>query len=191
VPAPAILDTSNGDDDLMRRIAARDGAAFASVVEAQSVRLYRIAYRMLGDAAEAEDIAQEALLRLWDGAGRWRAGGAGIGAWLHRVTMNLCLDRLRRKRFASDEAVPERIDDTPGADEQMDEEKMRKMTQAAIGALPERQRAAIVLTYYEELPNRDAAAALDLNIKAFESLLLRARQTLRQNFAAHGLMKGA
>ncbi len=190
MPGPAKNITSNGDDDLMHNIAARDGSAFASVVEAQSNRLYRIAYRMLGDAAEAEDVAQEALLRLWDHAARWRSGGPGIGAWLHRVSINLCLDRLRRKRFQSDEEVPERTDDTPGADVQMDDNMMRKATLKAIGELPERQRAAIVLNYYEELPNKDAAAALDLNIKAFESLLQRARQTLRQSFTAYGLMEG-
>lgn len=167
------------DNEMMRAIDARDADAFASVVGAYSTPLYRIAWRMLGDAAEAEDIAQEALLRLWDHAGRWRGDGPGIGAWLHRVTTNLCLDRLRRHKFGSDEDVPERVDETPGADEQMDEDRMRAATIAAIGELPERQRAAIVLTYYEELSNQAAADALDMKIKAFESLLLRARHALK------------
>lgn len=177
-----------GDDDLMRAIAAHDGSAFASVAQARSTALYRIAYRMLGDAAEAEDIAQEALLRLWDHAARWRYDGPGIAAWLNRVAMNLCFDRLRRKRFASDEDVPERADQTPSADEQMDENSMRAATIAAIGTLSERQRAAIILTYYEELPNQAAAETLDMNIKAFESLLLRARQTLRRMLEAGGTL---
>lgn len=179
MPATVPKRVAPDDNATMRAIAARDAGAFASVVEAYSTPLYRIGYRMLGDAAEAEDIAQEALLRLWDHAARWRGDGPGIGAWLHRVTTNQCLDRLRRRKFGSDEEVPERIDETPGADEQMDEDRMRTATIAAIGALPERQRAAIVLTYYEDLSNQAAADALDMNIKAFESLLLRARHALR------------
>jgi RNA polymerase sigma factor (sigma-70 family) len=179
-----------GDNDLMRAIAARDGGSFASVVEAQSPKLYRIGYRMLGDATEAEDIAQEALLRLWDHAAGWRGDGPGIAAWLHRVAMNLCLDRLRRRKFGSDEDVPERADDAPGADEQMDEAQMRAATIAAIGALSERHRAAIVLTYYEELSNADAATALEMNVKAFESLLLRARSALRDRLQGLALLPG-
>lgn len=169
-----------GDDALMRRVAARDGHAFRQLVEAYGSRPHRIAYRMLGDALEAEDIAQEALLRLWDQAGRWQGGGPGVAAWLTRVATNLCLDKLRRRRFISDDAVPERIDETPLADDMVDEERQRARTMAAVQALPERQRAAIILTYYEECSNMAAATALDMNIKAFESLLLRARTALRK-----------
>ena len=95
------------------------------------------------------------------------------------MATNLCLDRLRRRKFASDEAVPERVDETPGADEQMDEARLRARTAAAVQALPDRQRAAIILTYYEDYSNMAAAETLDMNIKAFESLLLRARSALR------------
>jgi RNA polymerase sigma factor (sigma-70 family) len=169
----------DGDDALMARVALRDGAAFRTLIDAHGARPHRIAYRMLGDASEAEDIAQEALLRLWNQAPKWQAGGAGVSAWLGRVATNLCLDRLRRRKFASDEAVPEHADDAPGADEAMDEARLRARTVAAVQALPDRQRAAIILTYYEEHSNMAAAGALDMNIKAFESLLLRARTALR------------
>jgi RNA polymerase sigma factor (sigma-70 family) len=170
---------NESDDALMARVALRDGAAFRALVDAHGARPHRIAYRMLGDATEAEDIAQEALLRLWNEAPRWQAGRAGVSAWLGRVATNLCLDRLRRRKFTSDEAVPERADETPGADEQMDEERLRARTVSAVQALPDRQRAAIILTYYEDYSNMAAAGALDMNIKAFESLLLRARTALR------------
>jgi RNA polymerase sigma factor (sigma-70 family) len=171
---------ANEDDDaLMARVALRDGEAFRTLIDVHGARPHRIAYRMLGDATEAEDIAQEALLRLWNQAAQWQLGGAGVSAWLTRVATNLCLDRLRRRKFASDEAVPERADDAPGADEQMDEERRRARTVAAVQALPDRQRAAIILTYYEDYSNMVAAGALDMNIKAFESLLLRARTALR------------
>jgi RNA polymerase sigma factor (sigma-70 family) len=168
------------DDALMARVLRRDAAAFRVVVDSHARMLHRIAYRMIGDATEAEDLAQEALTRLWQHAGRWQAGGSGIGAWLTRVTMNLCLDRLRRRRFASDEAVPERADDAPLATALIEAEEQRQRVVAAIAALPDNQRAAIVLTYYEDQPNAAAAESLTMNIKAFESLLLRARGALKR-----------
>jgi RNA polymerase sigma-70 factor (ECF subfamily) len=174
------------EDALVARVAARDAQAFRVLVDANATALHRLAYRMLGDSAAAEDVAQEALLRLWEHASRWEGKGVGARAWLKRVATNLCLDRLRRARFVSGEEVPERADDSPLADARIDEDRMARMTRQAIGALPDRQRAAIVLTYYEELSNLDAAAALDMNIKAFESLLLRARGALKRTLAGKG-----
>ncbi len=183
--ASAALTTDDfpSEDVLMARVGARDPAAFRILVDSYATRLHRIAFRMIGDATEAEDVAQEALLRLWKHADRWQSGGSGAGAWLTRVAMNLCLDRLRRRRFASDDDVPERVDDAPLAPETIDAERKRALVVLAIAALPDRQRAAIVLTYYEDQSNAAAAALLDMNIKAFESLLLRARGALRQAFA--------
>ena len=172
--------SASGDDALMARVVCRDAAAFRIVVDNYARTLHRIAYRMIGDPVEAEDLAQEALTRLWQHAGRWQDGGSGIGAWLTRVTMNLCLDRLRKRRFASDEAVPERADDAPLAPALIAAEQERQRVVAAIAALPDNQRAAIVLTYYEDQPNAAAADTLDMNIKAFESLLLRARGALKR-----------
>jgi RNA polymerase sigma factor (sigma-70 family) len=177
-----------GDDDaVMVRVAARDAVAFSRIVDAHAGMLHRVAYRMIADTSEAEDVAQEALLRLWSTAERWRPGQSGIAAWLTRVAVNLCLDRLRRRRFASDEEVPDRADDAPGAEDLMAAESLRRAALAALGDLSERHRAAIVLTYYEELPNATAAEALEMNLKAFESLLLRARGAMRSALAARGL----
>ena len=178
---------AENDDAVMARIAGRDALAFSRVVEAQVGALHRIAYRMLRDGAEAEDVAQEALLRLWATADRWRHGQSGIAAWLTRVAVNLCLDRLRRRRFSSDAEVPERADDAPGADDAMAADQMRAAALAALGDLTERHRAAIVLTYYEELPNAAAAEVLEMKLKAFESLLLRARAAMRDALAERGL----
>lgn len=167
------------DDALMLRVAARDGAAFRELVSAHAARPHRIAWRMLGDASEAEDVTQEALLRLWNTAPAWRGGGPGVGAWLTRVATNLCLDRLRRRARLSDEDVPERADEAPLADAVLEDEQARGRVIRALNQLPERQRAAIVLTYYEEMPNATAAGHLEMNLKAFESLLLRARRALK------------
>lgn len=175
------------DDALMRRVGDGDAAAFAALVDVHAKRPHRIAWRMLGDASEAEDVAQEAFLRLWKDAPRWNARpetvGAGVGAWLARVATNLCLDRLRRRARLSDGEVPDRADPAPLADEAIGAGQDRARVRAALDALPERQRAAVVLTYYEDLPNAEAAAVLAMNIKAFESLLLRARRALRERLA--------
>ena len=167
------------DDTLMQRVAARDGAAFRILVETYATRPHRIAWRMLGDGAEAEDVTQEALLKLWNVAPAWRGDGPGVSAWLTRVATNLCLDRLRRRARLSDDEVPERADEAPLADAVIEAEDERSRVVNALDQLPERQRAAIVLTYYEELSNAIAAETLEMNIKAFESLLLRARKALK------------
>jgi RNA polymerase sigma factor (sigma-70 family) len=176
------------DDDMMRRIAARDHASFRLLIDRNSPAVHRIAYRMLANAPEAEDVTQDAMLRLWSHAERWQAGSSGVAAWLNRVAVNLCFDKLRRRKFSSDAAVPEREDETPRADALIDSERLRAATIASIQALPDRQRAAIILTYYEDQSNIMAAGALDMNIKAFESLLLRARQALRKSMLASGLI---
>ncbi len=183
---------SGGDAALVARLAARDSAALREVISQHGGVLHRIAYRMTGDAHEAEDIVQEAMLRLWDHApkiaarhpvGSQAAGALKLGGWLQRVVTNLAIDRLRRARRLSGEEVPDAEDEAPLADALIESGERDRSARALIAALPERQRAAIVLTYYEELSNAAAAEALDMNIKAFESLLLRARTALRKAFA--------
>lgn len=183
------------DAGLVARMAARDPAALREAMARHAVQINRIAYRMTGDPHEAEDIVQEACLRLWDHAPRLAArhpagtpaGGAlRLSGWLARVATNLAIDRLRLARRVSGEEVPERADETPLADARIEADQRDGAARALVMALPERQRAAIVLTYYEELSNAEAAAAMDMNIKAFESLLHRARAALRQAFAAQG-----
>lgn len=185
----------SGDDGAwVERLAAREAGILREVIALHARRLHRIAWRMTGDAQEAEDIVQEAMLRLWDQAPRIAARhpvsseGSGflVGAWLQRVVTNLAIDRLRRARRLTRGEVPEREDDAPRADAVFEAREDGSLARALIAALPDRQRAAIVLTYYEELPNDQAAAAMEMNIKAFESLLHRARKGLRQAFAEQG-----
>jgi RNA polymerase sigma factor (sigma-70 family) len=176
------------DDALMARVAARDGDALRLLAERHAQIGWRIAYRMLADASEAEDVAQEAMLRLWQHADRWQAGGPGVAAWLTRVATNACLDRIRRRRFVGEDAVPERADESPLADAQIEEDDVRNAVTACIEALPDRQRAAVVLTYYEEQQNRAAADILAMQLKAFESLLFRARASLRECVEKKGVV---
>jgi RNA polymerase sigma factor (sigma-70 family) len=178
------------DDALMARIGAREGTALRLISDAHAPAVWRIAYRMLGDAAEAEDIAQESLLKLWNYADRWQAGRSGIAAWLKTTTVNLCLDRLRRKRFISDGELPERADIAALADALMLDDELRTMVKRCIENLPDRQRVAVVLTYYEEQTNKNAADILTMQLKAFESLLFRARSSLRGCVERKGILSG-
>lgn len=171
---------------LLACVAARDGHAFRVLINRHGAMLHRIAARITGDGHEAEDIAQEALLRLWDHAPRWQPGGMNVAAWLTRVAVNLAIDRQRRTKRLAGDAMPERVDEAPLADAALAQSEAATAARALIAALPDRQRAAIVLTYYEELPNQAAAEVLGMNLKAFESLLFRARAALKAGFVEQG-----
>ena len=189
--APTPVAGETDERALMARVGAGDAAAFERIVERHLPMLHALAWRMLGDAGEAEDVVQESLVKLWVNARGWQPSGGGLGAWLRRIATNACLDRLRRPRALSDEGLPERADDGPSADAIIDAERRRVAVQAAILALPDRQRAAIVLTYHEGVSNAEAASILGIGVKALESLLVRARQGLSQRLAAQGLLEGA
>lgn len=182
---------ADGEDDaaLMRRVASGDAEALGVIAERYTPMLFSVAWRMLGDAAEAEDVVQEAMTRVWVKASGWTPVGGGLGGWLRRIATNLCVDRKRKQAFVSDEDIPERADEAPPADALIDDDRRRQAVAAAMQALPDRQRAAIVLTYYEGVSNAEAAAALGLGVKALESLLVRARQGLSRNLASSGLLQ--
>lgn len=177
-----------GERALMMHVAGGDAQAFERLVTRHTPMVHRVAWRMLGDAVEAEDVVQETFVKLWVGAKGWTPAGGGLGGWLRRVSTNACLDRLRRPRFVSDEGLPERADEAPSADLAIDGERRRAAVAASIQALPDRQRAAIVLTYYEGVSNAEAASILGVGVKGLESLLVRARQALTQRLASAGLL---
>ena len=143
----------------------------------------RVAYRMLGERAEAEDIAQEAMLRLWKQAPDWQAGGAKVSTWLYRVITNLATDRLRRRRSVPLEAVPEPVDTAPGAVGRMVEADRAAALNLALLALPERQRQAVVLRHLEGLGNPEIAAIMGVGVEAVESLIARGKRGLTQALA--------
>jgi RNA polymerase sigma factor (sigma-70 family) len=168
------------DLDLLRRIGAGDGAACAALVDRHLRRVTALAGRLLGSRADAEDVAQEVFLRVWQQAPRWRSGEAKFSTWLHRVTLNLCTDRLRRRRETDLAAAGDPPSDAPPPDAGLQEAAIVARVQAALAQLPERQREAIVLCHYQELGNIEAAAVLELSVEALESLLARGRRRLRQ-----------
>jgi len=171
------LDGAGGDDDLIRRYAGGDAVAARALTLRHLPRILALARRMLGDPAEAEDVAQETMLRLWRTAPDWRPGGAAVSTWLYRVASNLCLDRLRRRR-ASGDAAPETADDAPSAFATLARADRAAALRAALDRLPERQRLAILLRHFEERGNPEIAAILGVSVEAVESLLARGRREL-------------
>lgn len=168
------------DQDLILRVGQGDAAAIQAMVARKLPRMLALAHRMLGDPAEAEDVAQEAMLRAWKQAPRWRPGQARFDTWLHRVGLNLCYDRLRRRREVPTETPPDRPDPGPAPDRGLLAAELGARVDRALQALPQRQREALVLCHYQELTNIEAAGLMAVSIEALESLLSRGRRTLRR-----------
>ena len=171
------------DEELVRRVGQGDPAAIQAMVARKLPRMLALAQRMLGDATEAEDVAQDAMLRAWKQAPRWTPGQAKFDTWLHRVALNLCYDRLRRRRETPTATPPDHPDPGPAPDRGLLAADVGVRVDAALARLPERQREAIVLCHYQELTNIEAAALMSVSVDALESLLSRGRRALRQTLA--------
>jgi RNA polymerase sigma-70 factor (ECF subfamily) len=168
------------DGDLVVRIAAGDHAAARALLARHLPRILNLSRRMLGGQAEAEDVAQEVFLRVWTHAARWQPGAAKFETWLHRVAINLCYDQLRKRRTANIDAIPEPVDPAPGPAATLFISQLGAAVDAALGALPERQKEAIVLCHHQGLSNIDAAEVMGVSVEALESLLARGRRTLKE-----------
>lgn len=170
--------TDTPDEALLVLFANGDASAARSLTARLTPRVMGHAYRLTGNRAEAEDIAQEAMLRLWRVAPEWRQGEAKVTTWLYRVVANLCTDRLRRARMTPLEAVPEPEDERPSALEDMQQRNRVDALQQALGRLPERQRQAVVLRHIEGLTNPEIADIMDVGVEAVESLTARGKRAL-------------
>ncbi|PRX35087.1 RNA polymerase sigma-70 factor, ECF subfamily [Meinhardsimonia xiamenensis] len=146
-------------------------------------RLYAHAVRMLADPAEAEDVTQEAMLRLWRIAPQWRQGEARVSTWLYRVVVNLCTDRLRRRRGVGLDGIDEPQDERPGAERRLLDQARARALSDALAELPERQRMAVLLRHIEGLGNPEIAEIMDISVEAVESLLARGKRALARILA--------
>jgi RNA polymerase sigma-70 factor (ECF subfamily) len=171
------------DESLVARVAAHDEGAFRVLADRHLGRIVRLAQKMTGSAADADEIAQEALLRLWLGAERYDPRRARLTTWIYRIVYNLSVDRLRRPRTQPIEAAAAVSDPAPSALDALTERSDLRLLQAALAKLPERQRAALVLFYYEDMSGEDAAQVLGLSLRAFWSLLHRARQSVQHDLS--------
>ncbi|MGY6704183.1 RNA polymerase sigma factor [Roseinatronobacter sp.] len=174
---PRDMDAANQDADLLVQFAQGDRLAAQALTDRLAPRILRFAARMLNDRTEAEDVTQDAMLRLWRIAPDWQDTGIPPAAWLFRVAANLCTDRLRRRRSGPAE-MPDLPDDAPGVDAQMMQTRRAEALQAALAALPERQRQAVILRHLEGLSNPDIAAILMIGVEAVESLTARGKRNL-------------
>ena len=169
----------DSDEALMALVAKGDQRAYRKLASRHLAAMLGLARRILGNAADAEEVVQEAMLRVWTHAPRWQPLAA-FRTWLTRVVVNLCLDRKRRAPWVALEAAGEIVDPTPGATERSEADERDRLVAAAVEELPARQRTAIVLTYNEGLSNAQVAEILDTTVSAVETLLMRGKQNLRR-----------
>ena len=172
----ALSDVS--DEALLVLYANGDPGAARALTLRLTPRVLGFAARMLADRTEAEDVTQEAMLRLWHMAPDWRQGEARVATWLYRVASNLCLDRLRKSRPRGLDEVAEPEDSTPGVVARLIEADRMLALDKALAALPDRQRQAVVLRHIEGLSNPEIAAVMDIGVEAVESLVARGKKGL-------------
>jgi len=165
------------DEELMLAVGKGDLAAFGEIVSRHQATAWNLAYRFLGDAAEAEDIAQDALLRILDAGPRYRPT-ASFPTYLHQVVVRLCLDHARKKRPAPWNGVPTPAAPSPSPLDALVTAERDAAIRRAVEALPANQQMAVVLRYYEGMAGREVAEAMGTTPKAVERLLARARAKL-------------
>ena len=174
------------DNELLALVQDGSHPAFAELVKRHTERFYRLAFRYLQNKEAAEDMVQDAFLKLWEDPGKWQADrNAKFTTWFYRVVVNLCLDWQKRKRPVElNEEMP-LIDDRETADQAILRSEEQRVLEKEIAALPERQRTALNLCFDEGLSNQDAADAMGVNLKALQSLIMRAKTTLKERLKAY------
>jgi RNA polymerase sigma-70 factor, ECF subfamily len=173
------------DSELLDKLATGDEAAFRMLVERHIDRAFSIALRIVGNAADAEDVVQDTMLKIWSHRGRWQHGRAKFSTWLYRVISNRCIDLRRKPRNENVDTVPEVADSQPGAVEIIERNELNGMLELAMLRLPEQQRIAVIFSYHENMSNGEIAQVMDTTVAAVESLLKRGRQQLRQLLRKH------
>ncbi len=181
------------DAQLLEKIAQQDHAAFAMLLRRYSVRFFRVAYRFLGNRSETEDIVQEAFLKLWERPGLWHAErNTAFTTWFYRIVVNQCLDYTRKKRplQLTDDSWIE--DERQTHEESLLEMEKQRLLERQMAQLPQRQRTALNLCFYEGLSNQQAADIMGIRLKALQALLMRAKTTLKESlkFMAGGTGNG-
>ncbi|PCK00601.1 MAG: RNA polymerase sigma-70 factor [Zetaproteobacteria bacterium] len=179
------------DEDLMARVQNADHEAFSVLVHRYTNLFYSAAYRMCGQQDDAEDIVQDAFLKLWNRPRIWDASrGAKFTTWFYRVVTNQAIDFMRKKKPVIAGDALDYVEDTSDTQQDMMEaDEQSAMIEALIQALPERQKMALNLCFYEGLTNKDAAQIMGVGVKALESLLMRAKSGVREELHRRGILK--
>ena len=164
---------------LLAAYVAGDVRAAAALTRVVTPMIYALAMRMLGEQAGAEDVTQDAMLRLWRHAPKWEYGRAKISTWLYRVASNLCTDRLRARRdFIPADAVAEVVSDDPSAADALQARARAAALRDGIAQLPERQAQAVALRHLSNLTNPEIAEIMECKVEAVESLIARGKRQL-------------
>jgi RNA polymerase sigma-70 factor (ECF subfamily) len=172
------------DEDLVARIATGDGCALDILIRRHEGSALQVAFRFLGDRAEAEEIVQETFLRVYRNAHKYRPA-APFRAWMFRILTNLCRDSKKRAKPVYSDELVEMPDPVAGPEQSLDRKQRERAIALAILALPVNQRLALLFAAYEGLSYHETAEILGVSSKSVESLLVRARRTLRQALAGH------
>jgi RNA polymerase sigma-70 factor (ECF subfamily) len=181
----------SSDNDLLEAIADGDRQAFAVLMRRHLSKMVALAQRIVFDHEQAREIAQEAFLRVWLNAGRWDPDGtATFATWLRRVVVNFAISQRRRKREQIDiDTVIDLPDPQADGFDHMAAAHQKRTVRAAMEKLPERQRAALALFYFEDISQIQAAETMKLSPKAFDSLLVRARRNVKKYLSDMGFLR--
>jgi len=183
VAAPVAELPPRDSAEFVSRLRAGDRRAFEELVRTQQHRVYGLALRMLGNAAEAQDVAQEAFLRAHRGLADFR-GAARLSTWLYQIVSRLCLNRLagseRRLARHGEEALARVPDARPGPDQALERGELEEALHRAIAELPEERRIVVVLRDVEGLAYEEIAEVLELPVGTVRSRLHRARLDLKE-----------
>ena len=172
------LQKKDADHALLAAFADGDRRAAQQLTERLMPKIYAHAYYRLGNTSDAEDVTQEAFLKLWKVAPNWKQDKAHVSTWLYRVVSNLCKDRYRRTTLEATNSIKEPTDESASPTSELDEKIRQKALYAAMSALPESQRLAVQLRHIDELTNPQIAEIMDLSIEAVESLTARGKRKL-------------
>ncbi len=174
--------TNDPDMRLMARVANQDADAYRQLIDKHAAICLRVAERVLGNRDDAEDVVQNVWIKLWRDTPQWEER-AKFSTWLYRVVVNASIDHQRviKRRGGSSDEIEELVDDIPAVDDTLILRERSKIIEQAIQSLPERERVALVLSYYEELNGAEVAEILGMNLGALQVMLHRARKKLQQD----------
>ena len=183
-----VTEQETGDEELLRRVAGGDRSAFALLMRRHASPMLALAQRTTGNAADADDVVQEAFIKVWTQVSAWRPeGGAKFSTWFYRVVLNASLDRCRRKMGQPLDEVEAMADLGPGGFENSVMAQQRRMIVQAMDQVSDKQREALTLFYFGELSAPSAAQVLDVSLSSFESLLFRGKAALKQALKRQGV----
>jgi len=188
------MTSEDTDEELMLAVCDGDQSAYQILVKRHLTAISHYAFRLLGNQRDTEDISQEVFLRLWTHAAKWQPKKAKLSTWLHRIAHNLCVDFMRKHgRTILDEEPTElekNDEDYDSNEPELDANDRAQSLNSALNSLPESQRSALMLCHYAGFSNKEAAAIMNVSVKALESNIARARRKLRDLLEENQTMRG-